>query len=111
MKSTVKIDAGVCGFITTVVADSQDYQNAELEMTTNCPKIEKYIAALKGKLPIDAYQEINPNAQSVILSTAKEPSLGCCVSCVVPLGVFKAMQSACGLALAKNISLEITSEN
>ncbi|MCL5071252.1 MAG: hypothetical protein M1308_10220 [Actinobacteria bacterium] len=35
--AVVKIDAGVCGFVTTVIAESEDMQMATLKITSECP--------------------------------------------------------------------------
>jgi hypothetical protein len=47
--------------------------------------------ALKAKGPVDAYQEIGPAAESVVLGVAREALKGCCAACAAPVGVFKAM--------------------
>jgi len=35
---------------------------------------------------------------------------GCCAGCAVPVGLFKAMQVAAGLALAKDIAITLAKE-
>jgi len=46
-----------------------------------------------------------PTAQSQILKSAAEILTGCCAGCAAPAGIFKAMQVAAGLALAKDIQI------
>lgn len=109
MKAKVKIDAGICGFHTKVEAVCDDSQNVELKISTGCEKIK----ALAGKIeniPIDAYQEISPGSESLILDAGKSQLQGCCAGCVVPPGIFKAMQAAAGLALPKDIEMKMTRE-
>lgn len=39
-----------------------------------------------------------------------ENALGCCAACAVPIGIFKVMQVATGVALPKDVTLKITAE-
>ena len=103
MEADVKIEAGICGFRTTVKAESQDSQNVTLRIGSTCEKINTLAAAIHEQNPIDAYVEISPAGESVILGTAAKKLCGCCAGCVVPAGIFKAMQVAAGLALPKDI--------
>ena len=110
MKSRIEIEAGICGFRTTVLAASADDQNVTFEIESGCEKVRGLAAALKAKGPVDAYADISPTGQSVVLGTARDCLKGCCAGCVVPTGIFKGMQVAAGLALPKDICLRITQE-
>ena len=110
MKSTVEIDAGICGFRTSAHAVSPDSQNVSFEVQSDCEKIRKLGDALKGKGVIDAFQEISPASESVLMGIVRETLKGCCAGCAVPAGLFKAMQVAAGLALPKNINIRLTRE-
>jgi hypothetical protein len=46
----------------------------------------------------------------VVLTTARASLKGCCAACIVPVGAFKAMQVAAGVALPKDVTLKISSE-
>ena len=107
MKAKVKLDAGVCGFHTKVDAISNDDQSVEFNMSSGCEKIQTFADSLKSAGAIDAYQEISPANESQILLIARNTLKGCCSGCAVPVGVFKAMQVACGLALPKDIEIKI----
>jgi hypothetical protein len=111
MKAKVHIDAGVCGFCTTVCAQSDDGQNVTFEIESDCQKIVELSESLKEKCPIDAYLEMSPGHEGIILSTANAAASGCCKGCVVPAGLFKAMQVAAGLALPKDITFKIAKED
>ncbi|AQQ70013.1 hypothetical protein SMSP2_00350 [Limihaloglobus sulfuriphilus] len=111
MKSKVEIDAGVCGFCTTVCAQSDNGQNVTFEIESGCQKIEEFSRVLQEKSPIDAYAEMSPGQDGVILSAADTAVSGCCKGCIVPLGLFKAMQVAAGLALPKDVTLKIVKED
>lgn len=110
MQAKAEIDAGVCGFHTTAKATSEDNMFVTFEMTSDCEKIQAFARALISKGPVNAYEEISPLSDSVVIATARECLKGCCAGCVVPVGIFKSMQVAAGLALARDIAVQITKE-
>lgn len=110
MTSRIEVDAGICGFHTTVLATSPDDQNVSFEITSGCEKIRGVANALQAHGPVDAYAEVNPAGQSVVMATVRAGLQGCCAGCAVPVGLFKGMQVAAGLALPKDIALKITQE-
>lgn len=110
MKANVAIDAGVCGFKTAATVVSEDGQNVTFEVQSDCQKITQVGQMLKAAGVVDAYQEISPAVESAVLRAAHEVLKGCCAGCAVPVGLFKAMQVAAGLALPKDISIRISKE-
>jgi len=110
VKAQVEIEAGVCGFRTQGLAQSEDGQHVSFSIQTDCEKIGQLAAALAGRQPLDAYQEISPAGESVFMATARDTLKGCCAGCAVPAGLFKAMQVAAGLALPKDISITLVKE-
>ncbi|MFB3890942.1 MAG: hypothetical protein ACE15C_02835 [Phycisphaerae bacterium] len=108
MKAKAEIDAGVCGFKTIAVATCDDEQHVRIDIYSGCEKVRAMAASLKDNGAVDAYQEIGPAGRSVVLSAAKEALKGCCAACAAPVGVFKAMQVAAGLALPKDISIGLS---
>jgi len=106
MKAVVRIEAGICGLHTTGRANSEDGQNVTFNIDTNCDKIARLAQAFEKKGAIDAYQEIS----AVIMTTVRENLTGCCSGCAVPVGLFKAMQVAAGLALPKDITIKLDKE-
>jgi hypothetical protein len=107
MMATAQIDAGVCGFHTTVNATSADGMFVEFEIKSDCEKIRGLGEALVARGPINAYEEISPVGDSVVMATVRECLKGCCAGCAVPVGMFKSMQVAAGLALPKDITITI----
>ena len=99
------INAGVCGFHTTVDARSDDMQLVSLQIASECEKIRGLAEALMA--PIDAYQEIGDGSDGVVLKAAHVLLKGCCAGCVVPSGIFKTVQVAGGVALPAPISVTI----
>jgi hypothetical protein len=110
MKTTVEIDAGICGLQTTARVNSEDSRNVTFDIDTNCDKIARLAKVIGEKGPIDAYQEISPCGPAVIMTTVRHMLAGCCAGCAVPVGLFKAMQVAAGLALPKDIIIKLTKD-
>ena len=107
MTARVEIEAGICGFRTMVEASSEDSQNVTFCINSDCEKIHGLSENLKALEPIDAYMEIHPGRPGLLMKTASENLPGCCAGCAVPVGIFKGMQVAAGLALPRNISIKI----
>ncbi len=104
------IDAGTCGFHTTVAAASADKRHVTFTIETECDVVGRLVAALEGLQPIDVYGEVDKRKESVILATVVETMAECRKSCAVPLGIFKAMQVVTGLALPKDVHIEVVAE-
>ncbi len=106
--ATATISAGVCGFVTAVTATCEDGQNVSFSVESPCEKIQALGAALPT---VDAFAEIGAGFDGQVLSTVRAHLGGCCAGCIVPAGVFKAMQVAAKLALpqAMSIGLDRTS--
>lgn len=105
--ASVTIRSGACGFTTVVCADSQDSQNVTLTITSECTTV-KTLSELLGS--VDSYQEIGAGYDGVIYSAARKTSKGCCAGCMVPTGIFRAMQVAAGLALPSDASVTFDKE-
>ena len=110
MMAIANIDAGICGFHTTSNATSEDGMFVEFTIQSDCEKIRGLAEALASKGPVNAYEEISPASDSVIMASVRECLKGCCAGCAVPVGLFKSMHVAAGLALPKNITIQIEKE-
>ena len=110
MKANVEVKAGVCGFVTRAAVTSEDNQYCSFEIASDCEKIRALTAKLVEAGPVDAFQEISPAGESVVLASAQGTLKGCCAACAVPVGLFKAMQVAAGLALPQAIAIDIATE-
>jgi hypothetical protein len=99
-----QIQAGVCGFTTRIDADCADGQMVCITLASDCENVQKLAAALPPQ--IDAYGELRAGYDGVIHSTVRTAVRACCAGCVVPAGVFKAMQVAAGLNLPQTVSME-----
>ena len=80
-----------------------------LQIETDCPKIGAMAQSLSGQ-EIDGYQEIQAGFGGVVMSAARASLSGCCAGCIVPAGVFKALQVAARVALPKGATVSLTSE-
>lgn len=101
------IAAGVCGFKTTVNAVSDDMQNVTFRIESDCENIVRLVSDFPT---VDSFSEIGLGFDGLIHSRARSALKGCCSGCVVPSGIFKAMQVAAGLALPAPASIDITKE-
>ncbi len=99
----VTIHAGVCGFTTEATATSPDQQHVEFTVTSPCEKIQGLAAGLPV---VDAYAEIGAGCEGEFQQVLRCELSGCCSGCAVPVGLFKAMQIAAGLALPAPVSME-----
>ena len=111
MKVTVKINPGVCNFNTNVTATSEDAQDVTFAFGTGCETIKEFAKQIAEISPVDALETLG-REENPILAKARSllQAKGCCEACVVPAGVVKAMQVATNLALAKDVSMQITKE-
>ncbi len=110
MNAHVTIEAGVCGFRTEASVTSDDDQNVSYVITSDCEKIKALADSIANLGEIDAYEEISPNSNSRLLTCCHDTLKGCCAGCAVPVGLFKTMQVAAGLALPKDIQIRLTKE-
>jgi len=110
MLAKAQIEAGVCGFSTLVSATCEDGQSVAFDISTDCEKIAGVARRLAAHGPVDAFQEISPAAESVILAAARAELKGCCAACAAPVGIFKCMQAAARLALPQDIAIKIVTE-
>jgi hypothetical protein len=107
MRTQVSIQAGICGFRTSGSVLCDDSQHVTFALESDCAKIAEVSRQLAEQGAIDAYGEIDPRTDSVLLATARKVLTGCCAGCVVPAGLFKAMQVAAGLALPQDIVIRL----
>ena len=113
--STVRIDAGICGFATIVNAQSQDSQFVNLDIKSGCPDIKELSEQLKDEF-INSFKEMTCHgigkvkAGHTFIDTKiyqKSSMYLHCSDCPVPAGIMKTIMLSCGLALPKNATIEI----
>ena len=109
MEAKVTVDAGICGFTTIIKAASEDNMNVDLKVVSPCEIIKDLAQKYQEITPINAYQELGPQTESAILKISRSVLVekGACEACAVPAAVCKAMYIAAGLALPKDVVMEI----
>lgn len=109
MDAKITVDAGICGFTTIIKATSEDSMHVDLKVVSPCEIINTLADMYQEITPINAYQELHPQAESIILKISRSVLVekGACEACIVPAAVCKAMYISSGLALPKNVVLEI----
>lgn len=99
----VKINAGICGFVTIVEADTEDMQMATLKIMTECPNFKPLEKELTE---VDAYTECFAKVgEGEIYEVCRKYCKH--AACPVPCGITKAVEVACSLALPKNSTIAI----
>mgnify|MGYP001208140030 FL=1 len=98
------IHAGVCGFVTEVIARCDDSQHVSFDITTPCEKVGKLAEILPT---VDAYEEIGSGFNGQVMTAVRQCFEGCCSGCAVPAGMFKTMQVAAKLALPQAVTIAL----
>ena len=97
------IEAGNCGFHTTVEAEvGEDYQ-VILKIESDCKHIQKLAEDLKE---VNALNEISFRRGSPEI-LAKGAQYCTHASCPVPVGIIKTVEVAAGLALPQIVKIEV----
>jgi hypothetical protein len=99
----VTVEAGVCGFITEILAESQDMNNVSIRFESTCPHAVK---AREDLASVEAYTEIFRKPHETRVYQALSPHLPH-VSCPLYSGFLKAIEVAAGLALPKDAHIRI----
>ncbi len=103
-KVQADIDAGICGFHTTVVAEAESMRAVRLSIESECPQIRK---AAERLTDMDMLEELRSGLGH---GHVYEVLSGCVkhVTCPVGSGILKAAEASAGLALPKDVSIKLT---
>jgi hypothetical protein len=102
------IEAGICGFVTTVRADSSDGgMTVAITFDTTCPHVAKARSAIDA---VDPMVELFRKPHETAVYAALSPHLPH-VSCPVYAGFLKAIEAAAGLALPKHVSMRFAPDS
>ena len=105
MDVQARVQGGVCGLGTVIVASSDDGMHVRLRIESDCPKVQE----LAGELPeIDAFEQLlrKPLIETTPALLAAKHKLH--VSCLVPVVILKAIEVAAGLALPASCEVSLT---
>ncbi len=87
MSKRVKIDAGICGFITTVEVVREDFRRARVKINSTCPHVTKMAQELAE---VDPFKEISFRQSPLTHQLAALYLPHAC--CLVPAGIIKAIE-------------------
>lgn len=97
--TTIKVNAGICGFVSRVQVNPLGKFNYELKIETECPHIQD----LNKDLPTFDFMEELSNLYGVKIKEATLKHIRTsCVGCLVIPAIFKAAQADAKLALPKD---------
>ena len=103
--ATAHIDAGICGFTTTVRTRGEG-RAMQIAIESDCEHITKLAAALTE---VDPYGEISFRGDGpVTLALARSHCAH--AACPVPTGILKAIEVEAGLALPRDVTITVTRE-
>lgn len=99
--SKVKVEAGVCGFVTEVEAILDDSQKVTLSIESDCP----HVMALADNYPeSEGMMEVFlPFGESPLFKAAQDNLKHS--ACPVPTAIMKAIEVSCGLALPRDVAI------
>ncbi len=98
----VKVNAGICGFKTTIILYSKKSQ-LKIKIQSECPDIKKLGKEIQE---VNAYNEIfSKISNSFIYYKADKYCKH--ITCPVPVAILKGIEVASGLALPKDVNIKI----
>lgn len=101
--ATANINAGVCGYHTTVKAQADGNYIVALQIESQCKAIQKLAENLTE---VNALNEISFRGDPP--ETLRKGAEFCThAACPVPSGIVKAIEVAAGLALPATVSIEL----
>ena len=104
--ATVTVNPGVCGLKSTIKADSEDMQNAVLNIESQCSFIQAMAKEIKE---VDGFTEcFGKLGDGTIYQSAKKYCKH--ASCPVVSGILKSVEVACGLALPADVNMKISKD-
>ena len=105
MDARARVQGGICGLGTVILASSDDGMNVRLHIESDCPKIQELAAELTE---INAFEQIlrKPFIETSPALLAAKHRLH--VSCLVPVVIVKAVEVAAGLALPATCEISLT---
>jgi len=99
----VTINPGVCGFITTVEAASEDGMEVKVKAESGCESVIKMFRELGDTF--DSYEVclVNPGKGPLYEFASGKFPAHC--ACPILSGITKAIEAECKLALPRNVSI------
>jgi hypothetical protein len=99
----VIVNPGICGFVSSVEAHSEDGQIVSIQLKSGCSGIKDMESDLQS---LDSFSEVlgKYGASKVFQSAAAHCPHP---ACPIPIAILKAIEVECNLALPKAVGMEI----
>jgi len=101
-----KIVAGICGFVTKIEVSSAEGGAVSIKINSGCPDVTKLSEDLTEVSPYEEIFKKICQTRTYELATKYLPH----AACAVPSGILKSIEVEAGLALPKNVTIEIEKE-
>ena len=104
--ATVEVDAGVCGFVSSVKVTPIDRKTVAIEFRTACPNLKPLEEELQQATGFkECFAKVGDSGiYETFRKYCKHPA------CPVPLAVIKGIEVASGLALPRDVDIKISKE-
>lgn len=103
----VVVDAGICGFKSTIRTSSNDGQSVTVRIETDCPNLSPLTRA---PLELDAYSEcLVKFGESPLFETLRSHCRH--PGCPVYSGIIKGIEVSAGLALPRDVSIRVSADD
>ena len=100
----VMVNPGICGFVTSVTAESEDQMEVKVQVRSGCKSIKQMFEDLGDTF--DAYEVcLRKPGEGPFFEYAQE-HFPVHASCPVFSGIIKCMEVECRLALKKDVTIE-----
>ena len=101
--SKVKVEAGVCGFVTEIESILDDSQKVTLKIESDCPHVMDLAGEYSGS---EGMTEVFlPFGESPLFKAAKNTLKHS--ACPAPNAIMKAIEVSCGLALPQDVTIKV----
>ncbi len=99
----VNVDPGICGLKSQIIVEASDMMSAKVSIESDCPDIVKIGENIKE---IDSMKDVFAKlGDSTVYQLGREYCKH--GTCPVPGAILKGVEVACGLALPKDVHVEI----
>ncbi len=106
MVTKVRIDPGICKFVTVVKAEKKQNQEIEINIASACPNLSHFRDAVKT---VKMYDAVNLPKANFILQKAAESIPHS--ACAIPIGIIKACEAEIKFAIKREVKIEFVTEN
>ena len=107
MKARAVIDPGICGFKGEVFASSKKQMGlVDIEIKTECPNLKK----MDSRYELNAFNITKDGCDTEVFKKVQEISPPMCCPCPYLNAVYFVAKIASGLALPKDIVINLTKE-